>query len=191
MPSRLGGLGRSGQRQSSRYRTAGGGGRARLQMFSRSIRESSGFTMVTEQELRGGAASRCAHGIAAAGACGTCAARWTRRRRRWLDADWRSYATYLKSRPDEAELSAIRLLLSLCREYRFRLHIVHLATCEALVDAARRARGGASRSPWKRARTICIWPPRRSPTERRFANARRRFAAARIAKNCGRASETA
>jgi allantoinase len=48
------------------------------------------------------------------------------------DADWRSYAIYLKSRPDEAELSAIRLLLSLCREYRFRLHIVHLATSEGL-----------------------------------------------------------
>lgn len=47
-------------------------------------------------------------------------------------ADWRSYATYLKSRPDEAELSAIRLLVSLCREYRFRLHIVHLSTCEGL-----------------------------------------------------------
>ena len=48
------------------------------------------------------------------------------------NADWRSYATYLKSRPDEAELSAIRLLISLCREFRFRLHIVHLATHQAL-----------------------------------------------------------
>src|SRR5579862_9595956 len=28
-------------------------------------------------------------------------------------ADWKSYATYLQSRPDDAELSAIRLLLSL------------------------------------------------------------------------------
>ena len=43
-------------------------------------------------------------------------------------ADWKSYATYLQSRPDEAELSAIRMMLSLCREYGFRLHIVHLAT---------------------------------------------------------------
>lgn len=42
--------------------------------------------------------------------------------------DWRRYATYLRSRPDEAELAAIELMLSLCREYRFRLHIVHLAT---------------------------------------------------------------
>jgi allantoinase len=55
------------------------------------------------------------------------------------NADWRSYATYLKSRPDEAELSAIHLLLALCREYRFRLHIVHLATHQAL-DMLREAR---------------------------------------------------
>jgi allantoinase len=47
-------------------------------------------------------------------------------------ADWRSYSTYLQSRPEEAELAAIRLLLSLCREYRFRLHIVHLSASEAL-----------------------------------------------------------
>jgi allantoinase len=48
------------------------------------------------------------------------------------DSDWSRYATYLQSRPDEAELSAIRLMLSLCREYGFRLHIVHLATGMAL-----------------------------------------------------------
>jgi allantoinase len=54
-------------------------------------------------------------------------------------ADWRSYSTYLKSRPDEAELSAIRLMLALCREFRFRLHIVHLATCQA-VDLLRAAK---------------------------------------------------
>jgi len=47
-------------------------------------------------------------------------------------ADWRRYATYLQSRPDEAELCAIRLLLSLCRQYKFRLHIVHLSTSQAL-----------------------------------------------------------
>jgi allantoinase len=48
------------------------------------------------------------------------------------EADWNSYATYVKSRPDEAELAAICLLISLCREFRFRLHIVHLSTCEGL-----------------------------------------------------------
>jgi len=48
------------------------------------------------------------------------------------DADWRRYSTYLQSRPEEAELSAIRLLLSLCRAYKFRLHIVHLSASQAL-----------------------------------------------------------
>jgi allantoinase len=46
--------------------------------------------------------------------------------------DWRQYQTYLESRPDEAELEAIGLLLGLCREFRFPLHIVHLATARAL-----------------------------------------------------------
>jgi len=46
--------------------------------------------------------------------------------------DWRSYPTYLRSRPDESEVTAIELLLALCREFRFRLHIVHLATAKAL-----------------------------------------------------------
>jgi allantoinase len=48
------------------------------------------------------------------------------------DADWRRYATYLASRPDEAELEAIRLMIRLCREFGFRLHIVHLATAHAI-----------------------------------------------------------
>ncbi len=90
-----------------------------------------GFTMVTEHELRAalphiartglpllvhaelpGPVDAAMHGLAG--------------------ADWSKYATYLQSRPDEAELSAIRLMLSLCREYHFRLHIVHLATSHAL-----------------------------------------------------------
>jgi allantoinase len=56
------------------------------------------------------------------------------------EADWRKYATYLASRPDEAEIEAIAMLLDLCRAYRFRLHIVHLSTAKALpmLAAARR-----------------------------------------------------
>src|SRR5258705_15157 len=50
------------------------------------------------------------------------------------DADWRGYATYLASRPDQAELEAIRLMIRLCRQYRFRLHIVHLSTALALEE---------------------------------------------------------
>lgn len=54
-------------------------------------------------------------------------------------ADWRRYETYLRSRPDEAEMQAIRMLLDLCRKHWFHLHIVHLATALAL-DELRHAR---------------------------------------------------
>src|ERR1035437_3194750 len=50
------------------------------------------------------------------------------------DADWRKHATYLASRPDEAELEAIRLMIDYCRQFRFRLHIVHLSTALALPE---------------------------------------------------------
>lgn len=46
--------------------------------------------------------------------------------------DWREYPTYLQSRPEEAEVSAIDLMLAFCRQYGFRLHIVHLAAASAL-----------------------------------------------------------
>lgn len=46
--------------------------------------------------------------------------------------DWRRYPIYWSSRPDKAELQAIACMLSLCREFQFRLHIVHLSTAEAL-----------------------------------------------------------
>jgi allantoinase len=51
---------------------------------------------------------------------------------RLASSDWTRYQVYLQSRPDEAELAAIELLLRLCREYKFSLHIVHLATAKAL-----------------------------------------------------------
>jgi allantoinase len=58
------------------------------------------------------------------------------------DADWREYQTHLLSRPDAAEIDAIRMLIRLCREYRFRLHIVHLATARALEELSQaRAEG--------------------------------------------------
>jgi len=50
------------------------------------------------------------------------------------DRDWSLYRTYLESRPEEAELSAIRMLLSACREFKFRLHIVHLSASKALPE---------------------------------------------------------
>lgn len=45
---------------------------------------------------------------------------------------WNSYAIYLKSRPDESEVAAIELLIRLCREFDCRIHIVHLASAQAL-----------------------------------------------------------
>ncbi len=47
-------------------------------------------------------------------------------------ADWLTYRTYLSSRPQEAEVQAVRLLIRLCREYRCRTHIVHLSATGAL-----------------------------------------------------------
>ena len=47
-------------------------------------------------------------------------------------ADWRKYATYLASRPDEAELEAIDLLIGLAAAFDTSLHVVHLATARAL-----------------------------------------------------------
>jgi allantoinase len=47
-------------------------------------------------------------------------------------ADWRRYATYVASRPDEAEMEAIAMLLEMCERHRFRLHVVHLSTAKAV-----------------------------------------------------------
>lgn len=90
-----------------------------------------GFTMVTEPELRAALPHVARTGLPLlvhAELPGPVEAA----ARRLAGADWSKYPTYLASRPDEAELSAIRLLLSLCREFRFRLHIVHLSTSLAL-----------------------------------------------------------
>jgi allantoinase len=47
-------------------------------------------------------------------------------------ADWRKYSTYLASRPDAAEVEAIALLIRLAEEFETPIHIVHLASAEAL-----------------------------------------------------------
>ena len=44
----------------------------------------------------------------------------------------RVYRTWLASRPPEAEQAAIDLLIRLAREYRARIHVVHLASADAL-----------------------------------------------------------
>ncbi|HET7694571.1 MAG TPA: allantoinase AllB [Vicinamibacterales bacterium] len=57
-------------------------------------------------------------------------------------ADPRRYATWLASRPAQAEVDAIHLLVTLCREYRARIHVVHVAAADGLdlIAAARKER---------------------------------------------------
>lgn len=55
------------------------------------------------------------------------------------DEDGRDYAVYLRSRPPEAERRAIELVIRLSREFACRVHIVHVASAEAM-EAVRRAR---------------------------------------------------
>ena len=52
--------------------------------------------------------------------------------RDFAGCDPRRYDTWLSSRPPHAETEAIDLLIRLCREYRTRIHIVHLAAAAAL-----------------------------------------------------------
>jgi allantoinase len=92
-----------------------------------------GFTMVTERQLR----SALPH-VVRAGLPLLVHAELPgpidRATEALASADWSCYSTYLQSRPDDAELAAIRLMLSLCGEYGFRLHIVHLSTSQALQE---------------------------------------------------------
>jgi allantoinase len=90
-----------------------------------------GFTMVTEKQLRGALPQVVRSGLPLlvhAELPGPIEAATDLVR----NHDWSRYQTYLRSRPDEAELSAIEFLLSLCREYGFRLHVVHLSSARAL-----------------------------------------------------------
>ena len=92
-----------------------------------------GFTMVTERQLRAALPAVARTGLPLmvhAELPGPIDAATEK----LANADWRRYSTYLQSRPEEAELAAIRLLLALCREYDFRLHIVHLSASAALQE---------------------------------------------------------
>jgi allantoinase len=59
-------------------------------------------------------------------------------------ADRRDHAAWLRTRPPRAETAAIELLINLAREFNARIHVVHLATGQAL-DALRAARAEAVR----------------------------------------------
>jgi allantoinase len=92
-----------------------------------------GFTMVGEDDLRAALPHLARTGLPLL-VHAELAAPIDAATARLADADWRSYATYLQSRPDEAEVSAIRMMLSLCRQYDFHLHIVHLSSGQALPE---------------------------------------------------------
>jgi allantoinase len=52
------------------------------------------------------------------------------------------YATYLSTRPPEAEVAAVRLMIGLAEEFAVRVHIVHVAAADAVDEIAdARARG--------------------------------------------------
>jgi allantoinase len=100
-----------------------------------------GFTMVTEHELRSALPQVARTGLPLL-VHAELAGPIDRATDSLASADWSRYSTYLQSRPDEAELAAIHLMLSLCREYGFRLHIVHLSASHALPELrAARAEG--------------------------------------------------
>jgi len=55
-----------------------------------------------------------------------------------------NYASYLATRPPEAEVDAIRLMIRLAREFGVRTHIVHVAAAEAAAQIERAKSDGVS-----------------------------------------------
>jgi len=130
VPGGLDGVGRSCERQPGAQSKSGGASVPGFKCFL--IHPGiDGFTMVNEQELRAALPHVARTGLPLL-VHAELPGRVDAATRRLAGADWSKYATYLESRPDEAELSAIQLMISLCREYHFRVHIVHLATSQAL-----------------------------------------------------------
>ena len=61
----------------------------------------------------------------------------------WPEAsDGRSYQAYLASRPRKWEHDAIELMISLCREFNCRTHIVHLSSANELTGLEKARRSG-------------------------------------------------
>lgn len=57
-------------------------------------------------------------------------------------SDPRRYQAYLASRPRAWENEAIRMMIALCREYRCRVHIVHLSSAESLPELRQARQAG-------------------------------------------------
>ncbi len=56
----------------------------------------------------------------------------------------RSYLSYLSTRPPEAEVQAIRLIVRLALEYGARVHIVHVASADAVHEVEQAKAAGAA-----------------------------------------------
>ena len=54
------------------------------------------------------------------------------------------YSTYLATRPLEAEVEAVRVMVRLAREFGTRVHIVHVAAAEAVDELAQAQAGGVA-----------------------------------------------
>ena len=61
-----------------------------------------------------------------------------------LRVDPGSYASYLATRPPEAEVDAIRMIARLAREFAARVHIVHVASADAADEVARAKADGVA-----------------------------------------------
>jgi allantoinase len=61
---------------------------------------------------------------------------------KWPNQDPQSYADYLASRPKYWEDRAINLMISLCEEYRCRVHIVHLSSANSIEAIAKAKKKG-------------------------------------------------
>ena len=90
-----------------------------------------GFTMVTRQQLEGALPFVAQSGLPLL-THAELSDPIDRATAKLASADWRRYSTYLASRPHEAEVGAVQMLIGLCREFHFKLHIVHLSSVEAL-----------------------------------------------------------
>ena len=102
------------------------------------------------------------------------------------DADPRAYATYVASRPPEAEERAVDAVIDASTATGLsgtrRAPVSAAAALEAIARRSRRA------SRPRRARTTSRSPPRRSSPAPPSSSARRRSARRRTASDCGRAS---
>jgi len=90
------------------------------------------------------------------------------------NTDWSTYQTYVcNRRPQQAELSAIRMLLALLREFKkFHLHIVHLSAMAPPFRNCARAFGGPDRTV-ETCPMTCKSPRRKFLAAQPFSNPRR------------------